>query len=101
MSHCARNRYPPPGRGELRGHPDNCRRAIAPDGRLLVIEAVVSTRDEPALAKILDLVMLEGHGGEKLSEEENRAFVAEGGSRLTRKVTTRAASATLIEAVPV
>jgi len=77
----------------------NCRRAMAPGGRLLVVEAVVSPGDEPDLAKILDLVMLVVPGGEERSEDEYRALLEKAGFRLMRVVRTRT-SACLIEAGP-
>ena len=77
----------------------NCRRAMAPGGRLLIVEAVVSPGDEPDPAKILDLAMLLVPGGEERSEDEYRALLEKAGFRLTRVVPTRT-SASLIEAVP-
>jgi SAM-dependent methyltransferase len=77
----------------------NCRRAMAPGSRLLVIEAVVNPGDEPDPAKILDLVMLVVPGGEERTEDEYRALLEKAGFRLTRVVPTRT-SASLIEAIP-
>jgi SAM-dependent methyltransferase len=77
----------------------NCRRAMAPGGRLLIVEAVVSPGDAPDPAKVLDLAMLLVPGGEERSEVEYRTLLAKAGFRLTRVVPTRT-SASLIEAVP-
>jgi len=78
---------------------ENCRRAMQPGGRLLIVEAVVSPGDEPDPAKFLDLAMLVVPGGQERSEEEYRVLLEKAGLRLTRVVPTRT-SASLIEAVP-
>lgn len=77
----------------------NCRRAMQPEGRLLIIEAVVAPGDEPDPTKILDLVMLLVPGGQERSQEEYRILLQKAGFRLTRVVPTRT-SASIIEAVP-
>jgi SAM-dependent methyltransferase len=79
---------------------ENCRRAMGPAGRLLIVEAVLRLGDEPDPAKILDLAMLVIPGGEERTEEEYRALLARAGFRLTRVVPTTT-SASVIEAVPV
>jgi len=78
----------------------NCRRAMPPRGRLLIVEAVVSAGDEPDPAKILDLAMLLVPGGEERSEDDYRILLDKAGFRLTRVVPTRT-SASVIEAIPV
>jgi hypothetical protein len=78
----------------------NCRRAMPPRGRLLIVEAVVSAGDEPDPAKILDLAMLVVPGGEERSEDEYRILLEKPGFRLTRVIPTRT-SASIIEAIPV
>ena len=78
---------------------ENCRRAMQPGGRLLIVEAVVSPGDEPDPAKFLDLAMLVVPGGQERSEEEYRVLLEKAGLRLTRVGPTRT-SASLIEAVP-
>jgi SAM-dependent methyltransferase len=77
----------------------NCRRAMPPTGRLLIVEAVVSPGDEPDPAKILDLAMLLVPGGEERSEDEYRDLLEKAGLRLTRVVPTRT-SASIVEAIP-
>lgn len=78
---------------------ESCRRAMAPGGRLVIVEAVVSAGDEPDPAKILDLAMLLIPGGVERSEDEYRALLKKAGFRLTRVVPTRT-SASIIEAIP-
>ena len=77
----------------------NCRRAMLPHGRLLIVEAVVSAGDGPDPAKILDLAMLVVPGGQERSEDEYRVLLEKAGFRLTRVVPTRT-SASIIEAIP-
>src|SRR5262249_13422422 len=53
----------------------NCRRAMPPRGRLLIVDAVVGAGDEPDPAKILDLAMLVVPGGEERTEDEYRILL--------------------------
>ena len=78
----------------------NCRRAMGPSARLLLVEAVVSPSDAPDPAKILDLAMLLVPGGQERTEDEYRVLLERAGLRLTRVVPTRT-SACVIEAVPI
>lgn len=69
----------------------NCRQAMEPKGRLLIIESVLPSGDEPHPGKILDLVMLTVPGGVERSGEEYAALLAKAGFRLTRIVPTSSA----------
>jgi hypothetical protein len=77
----------------------NCRRAMKPDGRVLIIEMVLPDGDGPHPGKMLDIMMLVGPGGQERTEPEYRALLDKGGFRLTRVVPTQSA-ASVIEAVP-
>lgn len=66
----------------------NCRRAMSPAGRLLIIEMVLPEGDTPHPGKMLDLMMLVGPGGQERTEKEYRALLDKGGFRLTRLVPT-------------
>lgn len=66
----------------------NCRRAMGPGGRLLLVEAVVPPRNEPSFAKFMDLNMLVMTGGRERTEEEFRRLLASARFRLTRTVAT-------------
>jgi hypothetical protein len=79
----------------------NCRQAMLPHGRLLIVEAVVRAGDAPDPAKLLDLAMLVVPGGEERSEDEYRTLLDRSGLRLTRVIPTRTPSGSIIEAVPV
>ncbi len=77
----------------------HCRRAMNPDGRLLLIEMVLPPGNAPHPGKVLDMMMLVGPGGRERTEQEYAALLAQAGFRLTRVVPTKSA-ASIIEAVP-
>lgn len=66
----------------------SCRRAIAPGGRLLVIERVLSPPNEGLEAKSADLNMLVRAGGRERTAEEFAALLASAGFALARVVPT-------------
>jgi hypothetical protein len=66
----------------------NCRKAIAPKGKLLVVDQVVSPPNQPGLAKLMDLEMLVAPGGEERTEPEFRGLFSAAGFRLERIVPT-------------
>lgn len=68
----------------------NVHRALAPGGKLLVVESVVPPGNDPSFAKLLDLAMLVLPGGEERTEEEYRQLYEAAGFRLTRIVPTAA-----------
>jgi len=76
----------------------NCRRSIARDGRLLILEQVLPDGDQPSYGKLLDLLMLTLLGGKERTEAEFRALLAEGGFELVH--VTAGPAASLVEAVP-
>jgi hypothetical protein len=76
----------------------NCRRAMPPDSRLLIIEMVLPAGDTPHPGKMLDLMMLIGSGGQERTEQEYGALLAKAGFRLTRVVPT-ASPVSVVEAV--
>ena len=61
----------------------NCRAAIAPGGRLLVIDQVVAPSNKPDPAKWLDLHMMVMLGGRERTEPEFRELFAAAGFTLT------------------
>jgi hypothetical protein len=66
----------------------NCRRIIPKEGRLLIIEAVVPTENEPSLAKDFDMVMLGLPGGIERTAEEYEILLKQAGFRLSRIMPT-------------
>jgi SAM-dependent methyltransferase len=77
----------------------NCRRAIQPYGRLLLIEGVSKPPNEPDPNKFLD-VWFVGGGGCERTEAEYRALLRGGGFELARVVSTGGPSA-ILESRPV
>jgi SAM-dependent methyltransferase len=61
----------------------NCRRSIADDGRLLLLESVVPPGPEPGLLKHMDLHMLVMIGGKERTEDEWRDLLAEEGFEIS------------------
>jgi len=49
---------------------ENCRHAMNPGGRLLIIEMVLPTGDTPHPAKMVDIMMLVGPGAQERTEQE-------------------------------
>jgi O-methyltransferase/methyltransferase family protein len=66
----------------------NCARAMAADGRVLVIEAIIPPGNEPSRIKYLDLQMLVMNGGRQRTEAEYRQLYAAAGLQLTRVIPT-------------
>jgi hypothetical protein len=67
----------------------NIRRAIPANGRLLVIEQLVTTSSDSDQAKFLDLISLAISGGTHRTREEHAQLLGNGGFRLTREIATR------------
>lgn len=78
----------------------NCRRAIKPDGRLLIIELVLkpSTQGDPG-QEFMDVLMLTLVGGRERTESDFRALVREAGFSLI-SVTPTDGSPSIIESRP-
>jgi hypothetical protein len=78
----------------------NCRRAMKPNSRLLIIETVLAPGDMPHLGKMLDMIMLVFFtGAQERTEPEYRALLNKAGFRLARVVPTESA-VSIVEAVP-
>jgi hypothetical protein len=67
----------------------HCRRAIAADGKLLLVEMVLPEGDLPHPGKLLDMVMLTVPGGEERTPSQYDALLDQAGFRMTRVVLTR------------
>ena len=78
----------------------NCRRAMASDARLLLIEEVIPCGDAPSLGKLVDLEMMLMPGGRERTEAEYAALFEAAGFRLT-SITQTQSPLSVIEAVPV
>jgi len=66
----------------------NCAHAMAPDGRVLVIEALIPPGNDPSPVKLLDLQMLVMTGGRQRTEEEYRQLYAAADLQLMRILPT-------------
>jgi len=77
----------------------NCRQAMRPGSRLLIVEMVLPAGDAPHPGKLLDLAMLVMPGGQERTEDEYAALLNQAGFRLTRIVPTGSA-VSIVEAVP-
>jgi SAM-dependent methyltransferase len=67
----------------------HCRKAMKPDGRLLIVEMVLPPGDIPHPGKILDMVMLVLIGGQERTEIEYARLLDKAGFRLNRVVATQ------------
>ena len=79
---------------------NNCRKVIPNNGRLLIIEAVVPTGNEPSLAKDLDMVMLVFPGGIERTEEEYSFLLEQAGFQLS-SITPTASVISVVEGKPI
>ena len=69
----------------------NCRRAMNPDSRLLIVEMVLPHGDTKHPGKMLDMMMLVGPGGQERTEQEYGTLLGKAGLRVTRVVPTESA----------
>lgn len=76
----------------------NIHRAMNPDGKLLIIEMVVTEGNQPDLSKLVDLNMLVMTGGRERTKAEFESLLSGAGFRLTRVIQTASPFA-VIEAV--
>jgi hypothetical protein len=74
------------------------RRAMNENSKVLIVEMIVPTGNDPSPAKGLDLVMLTMEGGKERTEKEYRELLEAAGLRLTRVIPTRSPFS-IIEAV--
>jgi O-methyltransferase/methyltransferase family protein len=76
----------------------NCRRAMAPEGRVLIIEMVLPNDDTPHPGKIFDMMMLVLPGGQERTEDEYRDLLGKADFRLSRIMPTDS-DVSIVEAV--
>ena len=79
---------------------NNCRKVVPNNGRLLIIEAVVPTGNEPSLAKDFDMVMLVLPGGIERTEEEYGFLLEQAGFQLS-SITPTASVISVVEGKPI
>jgi hypothetical protein len=78
----------------------NIRKVIGPQGRLLVVEQVVPPRNEPGMAKIIDLEMLVLPGGRERTEQEWNELLQASGFRLEKVIHTPVPQC-IVEGIPI
>ena len=78
----------------------NCRTAMKPGSRLLIIEMVLPAGNTPHPGKLLDLAMLVMPGGEERTAGGYDALLKRAGFGMTRVIPT-ASPVSIVEAVPV
>jgi hypothetical protein len=67
----------------------NCYNALNPKSKLLVVEMIVPSGNEPSVAKLLDLEMLVITGGRERTEPEFKDLLESSGFSLSRIIPTR------------
>jgi hypothetical protein len=75
----------------------NCREAMDSDGRILVLEIIIPSGNEPCFGKWLDLMMLLVRGRERTQEQYNQLF-SEAGIKLNRIIPT-ASEISIVEGI--
>ena len=66
----------------------NVRKAMNPDGKLLIVEFVLPEDDTPHFGKIADIIMLVVPGGQERTPAEYDELLAKAGFKMTRVVST-------------
>jgi len=77
----------------------NVRRAMKPEGRVLVLEAPLPSDDSPGPGRWLDLQVMVLCGGRERTVEEYGALFAKSGLSLNRTIPTQHPAMTVVEAV--
>ena len=61
---------------------------IAPDGRLIVVEIVIPSENQPHIGPLIDLNMMVMTGGQERTDAECRDLLEKSGFRLQRVIAT-------------
>jgi hypothetical protein len=77
----------------------NCRAAMTPDSRLLIVEMVLPAGNAAHPGKLLDLAMLVMPGGEERTADGYDKLLTQAGFQMTRVIPTSSA-VSIVEAVP-
>jgi ubiquinone/menaquinone biosynthesis C-methylase UbiE len=78
----------------------HCRNQMKPDGRLIVVDAVVPEGNEPDFSKFFDLNMMVMTGGKERTAAEFEQLLAEAGFKLLRVIPTEVPTS-IVEGQPV
>ena len=76
----------------------NIRRAMKPDGKLLIVEFVLPEDDTPHFGKLADIIMLVVPGGQERTPAEYDELLTKAGFKMTRVVPTES-PVSIVEAV--
>lgn len=76
----------------------NCRQAMVPGGRVLVVESIIPEGNEPDVGKTMDVIMMVNSPGRERTQAEFAQLFADANLRLTRVIATPGAPS-IIEAV--
>lgn len=79
---------------------DNCRKAMKLGSRLLVVEIIVPSGNQPSIAKLLDLEMMIITGGRERTLEEFKNLFQSSGFRLSPVIPTKE-GISILEGIPV
>lgn len=77
----------------------NCRSQVPPNGRVIVVDAVVPEDDEPDFSKFFDLNMMVMTGGKERTEREFAELLAAAGLKLRRVIPSKL-PASIVEGEP-
>lgn len=66
----------------------NCRSAMRPHGKVLIVECIVPETDDPSFSKLLDLNMMVMTGGRERTEREFRELLEDAGLAVTKIIPT-------------
>ena len=77
---------------------ENCRKAMNPDSKLLVVEMIIPDGNEPSVSKLLDLEMFVITGGRERTQAEFKDLFSSSGFNLSRIIST-GESISIIEGV--
>jgi O-methyltransferase domain/Dimerisation domain len=77
----------------------NCRKAMAKNGRVLIVDTIVPETNSPSFSKLLDLNMMVMTTGRERTKAEFHALLGAADLRLTRIIPT-VAPQSIIEAIP-
>jgi len=76
----------------------NCHKAMKAESKLLIVEMVVPSGNQPSIAKLLDLEMLVTTGGCERTEKEFKILLKTSGFKLSRTIDTKE-SISIIEGI--
>lgn len=77
----------------------NCRKAMKPGAKLLIVEFVLPEGNTPHFGKLADMVMLAIPGGEERTADEYKTLLAAANLKMTRVIPT-ASDVSIVEAEP-